>query len=97
LFHRGLRIQVEQALDELAREVDGSAGRLPALLVGYPEYQGSNGAPVISMPPRLLAQGQPRANHRKNCLPNYRSTKSAISPPEPRPLWSACAACASAS
>lgn len=76
LFHRGLRIQVEQALDELAREVDASAGRLPALLLGYPEYvggySGSGDAPQIFNSACLLAHGQPRANHRKNCLPNYR-------------------------
>ncbi len=75
LFHRGLRIQVEQALDELACEMDGSAGRLPALLVGYPEYVGdhsSGGAPEIFNSACLLAHGQLRANHRKICLPNYR-------------------------
>jgi len=75
LFHRGLRIQVEQALDELAREVDASADKLPALLVGYPEYVGEyhgSSGPVIYNAACLLAHGQPRANHRKNCLPNYR-------------------------
>ncbi len=74
LFHRGLRIQVEQALDELAHEVE-SAGQLPALLVGYPEYAGdhsSGGPPEIFNSACLLAHGQPRANHRKICLPNYR-------------------------
>jgi NAD+ synthase (glutamine-hydrolysing) len=74
LFHRGLRIQVEQALDELAREVDAAGGKLPALLVGYPEYVGDYGSagPAIFNAACLLAHGQPRANHRKNCLPNYR-------------------------
>ncbi|MEO8309055.1 MAG: NAD+ synthase [Pseudomonadota bacterium] len=75
LFHRGLRIQVEQALDELAREMDASAGKMPALLVGYPEYVGdhsSSGPPEIFNSACLLAHGQPRANHRKTCLPNYR-------------------------
>src|SRR5690349_24607457 len=39
LFHRGLRIQVEQALAALERDVNDAAADLPAVLVGYPEYE----------------------------------------------------------
>jgi NAD+ synthase (glutamine-hydrolysing) len=72
LFHRGLRIQVEQALGELAREVDDASSGLPAILVGYPEYEGSAGQPVIYNSARLLIPGCAPVNCRKVCLPNYR-------------------------
>ncbi|HUG72480.1 MAG TPA: NAD+ synthase [Steroidobacteraceae bacterium] len=72
LFHRGLRIQVEQALGELAREVDDASSGLPAILVGYPEYEGSAGQPVIYNSARLLVPGRAPVNYRKVCLPNYR-------------------------
>jgi NAD+ synthase (glutamine-hydrolysing) len=72
LFHRGLRIQVEQALGELASEVDDAASGLPAILVGYPEYEGSTGQPVIYNSARLLVPGRAPVNYRKVCLPNYR-------------------------
>jgi NAD+ synthase (glutamine-hydrolysing) len=71
LFHRGLRIQVEQALGELTREVDDPGSGLPALLVGYPEYVGSTGRPTIHNSARLLVPGRLPVNCRKICLPNY--------------------------
>jgi NAD+ synthase (glutamine-hydrolysing) len=77
LFHRGLRTQVEQGLATLAAEVAGagsagSAQRLPAMLVGYPEYEGAAGSPVIYNAARLLAPEGKGANYRKAYLPNYR-------------------------
>ncbi|MGC4029915.1 MAG: NAD+ synthase [Steroidobacteraceae bacterium] len=72
LFHRGLRHQVDEALALLAREVDNPDSGLPAMLVGYPEYQGVPHAPHIYNSARLLVRGRPAANCRKRCLPNYR-------------------------
>jgi NAD+ synthase (glutamine-hydrolysing) len=72
LFHRGLRTQVEQALDGLEREVSDSAAKLPAMLLGYPEYAGPSGTARIYNSASLLVAGAARVNHRKNCLPNYR-------------------------
>ena len=72
LFHRGLRIQVEQVLAELARDVADPASGLPAILVGYPEYEGSGNAPLIYNAARLLMPGRAPVNYRKQCLPNYR-------------------------
>src|SRR5690606_34002231 len=72
LFHRGLRIQVEQALAELRREVDDPASGLPALLLGYPEYVGSTSRPVIYNAASLLVPGREPVNCRKTCLPNYK-------------------------
>ena len=72
LFHRGLRAQVEQALAQLAAEVEDPANGLPAMLFGYPEYEGSPGAPRIYNAASLLVRGRSRANYRKTCLPNYR-------------------------
>src|SRR5512139_3584812 len=71
LFHRGLRIQVEQALAELERDVNDPASGLPAILVGYPEYEGATGTRIFNSA-CLLAAGMVRHNYRKNCLPNYR-------------------------
>jgi NAD+ synthase (glutamine-hydrolysing) len=71
LFHRGLRIQVEQALGELTREADDPASGLPAMLVGYPEYVGDAGQPAIYNAARLLVPGRAPVNCRKICLPNY--------------------------
>ena len=71
LFHRGLRIQVEQALAELERDVNDPAAGLPAILVGYPEYEGAAGTRIFNSA-SLLAAGMARQNYRKNCLPNYR-------------------------
>ncbi len=72
LFHRGLRRQVDEALAQLAREVDEPDSGLPAMLVGYPEYEGEAHAPRIYNAARLLVRGRPAANCRKTCLPNYR-------------------------
>ncbi|MEO6079087.1 MAG: NAD+ synthase [Steroidobacteraceae bacterium] len=72
LFHRGLRIQVEQALAALASDVDDTAAQLPAILVGYPEYEGTGNAPIIYNSVRLLVPGRAPVNYRKQCLPNYR-------------------------
>ena len=71
LFHRGLRIQVEQALAELERDVNDPACGLPAILVGYPEYEGAAGTRIFNSA-CLLAAGVARHSYRKNCLPNYR-------------------------
>jgi NAD+ synthase (glutamine-hydrolysing) len=72
LFHRGLRIQLEEALAQLAREVRDPASQLPAMLVGYPEYEGEGSTPRIYNAARLLVPGREPVNYRKICLPNYR-------------------------
>jgi NAD+ synthase (glutamine-hydrolysing) len=72
LFHRGLRIQVELALNGLASDVDDPQSGLPALLVGYPEYEGTGSEPTIYNAARLLVPGRLPVNYRKQCLPNYR-------------------------
>jgi NAD+ synthase (glutamine-hydrolysing) len=72
LFHRGLRIQVEQALEALARDVDAAQRDLPAMLVGFPEYVGSGHAPQIFNAARLFVRGRKPVDYRKQCLPNYR-------------------------
>src|SRR5690606_8420235 len=72
LFHRGLRIQVEQALAALRREVDDPDSGLPALLLGYPEYVGSTSRPVIHNAACLLVPGRETVHCRKICLPNYK-------------------------
>jgi NAD+ synthase (glutamine-hydrolysing) len=72
LFHRGLRIQLEQALDQLAREVNDPGSGLPAMLVGFPEYEGTDGATVIYNAASLLVPGQAPVHYRKNRLPNYK-------------------------
>jgi NAD+ synthase (glutamine-hydrolysing) len=63
LFHRGLRLQIEQGLDDLRHAVPQIG-----VLVGYPEYRGEQ----IYNAAQLLYDGQILANHRKACLPNYR-------------------------
>jgi NAD+ synthase (glutamine-hydrolysing) len=72
LFHRGLRIKLEEALAQLAREVNDPASQLPALLVGYPEYAGEDDSPLIYNAARLLVPGREPVNYRKICLPNYK-------------------------
>jgi NAD+ synthase (glutamine-hydrolysing) len=71
LFHRGLRIQIDEALSQLALEVNDAASRLPAVLLGYPEYAGSGSSPLIYNAARLLVPGRAEVNYRKICLPNY--------------------------
>jgi NAD+ synthase (glutamine-hydrolysing) len=72
LLHRGLRIQLEQALAALAREIDDPASGLPAVMVGYPEYEGAGSPPLIYNAACLLVPGQPPVHYRKICLPNYK-------------------------
>jgi NAD+ synthase (glutamine-hydrolysing) len=72
LFHRGLRDQVDQALAALEADVNDPKNALPAMVVGYPEYEGSEAAPRIYNAASFLAPGKARTNYRKICLPNYR-------------------------
>jgi len=75
LFHRGLRTQVVEALATLDDVIQSGAETdppLPAVVVGYPEYDGSGHSARIFNAAKLLRRGGPPANHRKNCLPNYR-------------------------
>jgi NAD+ synthase (glutamine-hydrolysing) len=62
LFHRGLRRQIKQALEELKLAVPEIG-----LVVGFPEYQGNE----IYNAAQLLRGGRVLAHHRKACLPNY--------------------------
>ncbi len=71
LFHRGLRIQLEEALVQLTREVDDPAAKLPAILLGYPEYEDTAGGTLIHNSAHLLVPGRAPVNYRKICLPNY--------------------------
>jgi NAD+ synthase (glutamine-hydrolysing) len=71
LFHRGFRIQLEEVLAQLEREVNDPASQLPALLVGYPEYEDSGSKSCIYNAARLLVPGRAAVNYRKICLPNY--------------------------
>jgi NAD+ synthase (glutamine-hydrolysing) len=63
LFHSGFRRQVEAAIARVCRE----AGAID-VLVGYPEYEG----PTIHNSAALIRGGRVYANHRKQCLPNYK-------------------------
>jgi NAD+ synthase (glutamine-hydrolysing) len=75
LFHRGLRAQVEEALSSLSDIVHSGAEEelpLPALVLGYPEYEGEGHHPRLFNSAKLLRRDGPAANHRKCCLPNYR-------------------------
>jgi predicted amidohydrolase len=63
LFHRGLRAQVDDAVAALAAAIaagpkDGAA--LPAVIVGYPEYEGSPSAPRLYNSAVLLPAELPR-------------------------------------
>jgi NAD+ synthase (glutamine-hydrolysing) len=62
LFHTGLRRQVGTALERLRAEIRG-----PAVVVGYPEYDGKH----IYNSAALLRDGETIANYRKQELPNY--------------------------
>lgn len=62
LFHRGLRRQVDAALEALTRDRNG-----PALLVGFPEYTDH----AIYNAVALLQGGEEFARYRKQRLPNY--------------------------
>jgi NAD+ synthase (glutamine-hydrolysing) len=75
LFHRGLRAQVEDALatlEDTVRSGIETQAALPAVLVGYPQYEGADNPPRIYNAAKLLRRDGPSANHRKSCLPNYR-------------------------
>ena len=63
LFHRGLRRQISQALEELKSAVPEIG-----IVVGYPEY--SQG--YIYNSACFMRGGQIVAQHRKSCLPNYK-------------------------
>jgi NAD+ synthase (glutamine-hydrolysing) len=63
LFHRGLRTQIERALRGLAEAVPGIG-----LVLGFPEYQGSE----IYNSAAVYRDGARLALTRKSCLPNYR-------------------------
>jgi NAD+ synthase (glutamine-hydrolysing) len=63
LFHRGMRRQIAQALEELRRAVPEIG-----VLVGYPEYVQGH----IYNAACLVRGGRVLANHRKACLPNYK-------------------------
>jgi NAD+ synthase (glutamine-hydrolysing) len=63
LFHRGLRTQIERALQGLAEAPPGVG-----LVLGFPEYQGSE----IYNSGAVYRDGERLALTRKSCLPNYR-------------------------
>jgi NAD+ synthase (glutamine-hydrolysing) len=63
LFHRGLRLQIERALADVAAASHGIA-----LAVGYPEYEGEQIFNSIA----VFSDGECVARHRKQCLPNYK-------------------------
>jgi NAD+ synthase (glutamine-hydrolysing) len=63
LFHRGLRLQIERALDELRQAVPEIG-----VMVGYPEYADGE----IYNSALLYRGGRALAQHRKAVLPNYK-------------------------
>ncbi len=63
LFHRAIRRQIEAGLTRVRAEA-GDIG----VIVGYPEYSGSD----IYNSAALITGGAVAANHRKNELPNYK-------------------------
>jgi NAD+ synthase (glutamine-hydrolysing) len=63
LFHASMRRKVAEALERVRRELRGIAA-----LVGYPEYQDR----TIYNAAALIEGGRIVANHRKECLPNYK-------------------------
>ena len=63
LFHRGLRTQIERALRQLPDTAPGID-----LVVGFPEYQGTQ----IYNSAAVYRNGQRVALRRKSCLPNYK-------------------------
>jgi NAD+ synthase (glutamine-hydrolysing) len=62
LLHRGMRLRVESALDEVRSGIDGIG-----LYVGFPEYDGD----LIYNSGALFCDGAELARHRKQTLPNY--------------------------
>jgi NAD+ synthase (glutamine-hydrolysing) len=63
LFHAGMRRRVAEGLARARQEIKGIAA-----LIGYPEY--SEGR--IYNAAALVRDGELLANHRKQCLPNYK-------------------------
>jgi NAD+ synthase (glutamine-hydrolysing) len=63
LFHSGFRQQVQSAIARVCREVAGID-----VLFGYPEYEHGS----IYNSAGLVRGGRLYANHRKQCLPNYK-------------------------
>lgn len=63
LFHAGMRRRIAAALERLGKEI-----RDVAVLVGYPEYVGRE----IFNSAALIRDSVLLANHRKQCLPNYK-------------------------
>ena len=62
LFHRGMRLRVEAALERVRKGVSGIA-----VYVGFPEYDGER----IYNAGAFIADGRILALHRKIVLPNY--------------------------
>ncbi|HSG64558.1 MAG TPA: NAD+ synthase, partial [Gammaproteobacteria bacterium] len=62
LFHRGMRLRVEAALDTLRQGIEGIAA-----YVGFPDYEGTK----IYNAAALLHDKEIVARHRKIVLPNY--------------------------
>ena len=62
LLHRGMRLRVEAALEQVRQGVDGIA-----VYVGFPEYDGER----IHNAGAFIANGRILACHRKIVLPNY--------------------------
>jgi NAD+ synthase (glutamine-hydrolysing) len=63
LFHRGFRRQIEAGLERIRAQLIE-----PAVLIGYPEYSGTQ----IYNSAALIERGAVRASHRKSELPNYK-------------------------
>ena len=63
LFHRGFRVQIDRALEQVRREVP--AGHL---IVGFPEYAAAG----IANAAAVIAEGCVAAVYRKAELPNYK-------------------------
>ena len=63
LFHRGLRAQIESALEGIGNAAPGIG-----LVIGFPEYQGTQ----IFNSAAVYRAGVREALTRKSCLPNYR-------------------------
>ena len=63
LFHGGMRRRVAEGLERARQEIQGIAA-----LIGYPEYAEDR----IYNSAALVRDGALLANHRKQCLPNYK-------------------------
>jgi len=62
LLHRGMRLRVATALDDVRHGIDGIA-----LYLGYPEYEGER----IYNSGAFISDAEVLAHHRKVVLPNY--------------------------